>query len=80
MFHVYVHRYKGFEGQGPQLYRILGTDGMLIGYFFSPVSSTSVWPEGKNYSMEPVTELDVRDRAYPWWRTPRSSRDHDFGR
>jgi hypothetical protein len=71
MVHLYLRKYKGNVGAlGPQLYRILDKNGKLIGYFFSAIPRTPVRPDGKNYTMDPVNELDVRNESYPWYRAP----------
>lgn len=81
MVRTYLHKYKGTVGAlGPQLYKIISPEGKLIGYFFSPIPNTLVARKGNDYRMAPVTELDVRNEAYPWYRMgpPRKGRGVSF--
>jgi len=59
-------RYRGVVGAlGPQLFLILDKNDKTIGYLFSPISNIPVRPDGANYSIDPVSELDVRKQVYP---------------
>jgi hypothetical protein len=70
MVDVMIRNYKywGTDAQGPRLSVILDRNNKIIGYLFSPVDSTIIRSEGENYSLEPVTELDIRERARPGLR------------
>jgi hypothetical protein len=59
-------RYRGVVGAvGPRLYVIEDSEGNRIGYLFTALSHTPVRPDGDDYSLDPVHELDVRNQAYP---------------
>ena len=61
-------KYKGFVGvQGPRLYAIMGKENQLIGYIYSPLDTIPVRPDGKNYEVDAITEVDVRRVVYPSW-------------
>jgi hypothetical protein len=59
------YKYWGTDAQGPRLSVILDRNNKTIGYLFSPVDSTIIRSEGENYSLEPVIDLDIRERARP---------------
>jgi hypothetical protein len=61
-------RYRFWEGifRGPYLFLILDENDKTIGYFYSILDNTPVRPDGKDYSLDPVTELDIRKQLrYP---------------
>jgi hypothetical protein len=61
-------KYKGFVGVlGPQLYAIVGKDNQTIGYIYSPIDYIPVRPDGTNYEVDAITEVDVRRMVYPNW-------------
>lgn len=62
------YEYWGIDAQGPRLSVILDKNDRKIGYLFSPVDFTTIRSDGENYSLEPVTELDIRERARPGLR------------
>ena len=62
------YEYWGTDAQGPRLSVILDRNDKKIGYLFSPVDSTTIRSDGENYSLAPVTELDIRERARPGLR------------
>jgi hypothetical protein len=57
--------YWGTDAQGPRLSVILDRNDKKIGYLFSPVDNTPIRTDGQNYSLEPVTDPDIRERARP---------------
>jgi hypothetical protein len=67
MNHVY-RRYRGVIGAlGPQLFLIQDKNDLTIGYLYTPfdlLSSTPVRPDGENYKVDAITELDTRDEVY----------------
>jgi hypothetical protein len=61
-------KYRFWEGifRGPYLYLILDKNDKAIGYYYSILDNTPVSPDGANYSLDPVTELDIRKQLrYP---------------
>ena len=62
------YEYWGTDARGPRLSVILDRNDKKIGYIFSPVDYTTIRSDGKNYSLSPVTELDIRERARPGLR------------
>ena len=63
-----IARYRFWEGifRGPYLLEILSTDGTRIGYYYSILEYTTIRPDGPNYSMDPVTDLEIREKLrYP---------------
>ena len=60
-----TYHYWGTDAQGPRLSVIFDRNDKKIGYLFSPVDQTTIRADGENYSLEPVTELDIRERARP---------------
>lgn len=70
MVDVMIRKYKywGNDAQGPRLSVVLDRNDKKIGYIFSPVDYTTIRSDGENYSLSPVTELDIRERARPGLR------------
>jgi len=66
-------KYKGEVGAlGPRLYTIMSEKNQPIGYIYSPLDTIPVRPDGKNYEVDAITEIDVRNHVYPWREsTPR---------
>jgi len=62
------YNYWGTDAQGPRLSVILDRNDKKIGYLFSPMDSTTIRSDGENYSLAPVTEPDIRERARPGLR------------
>ncbi len=61
-------KYKGFVGVlGPQLYEITDKENRTIGYIYSPIDTITVRPDGPNYQVDAITEVDVRRMVYPNW-------------
>jgi hypothetical protein len=59
-------KYKGYVGAvGPNLYAIMVKNNQLIGYIYSPLDTIPVRPDGKNYEVDAITEVDVRRAVYP---------------
>lgn len=62
MVQAYYRKMKGEAGVfGPRLQLVLDKDDKRIGYFYSPVDNWPVRPEGSNYSVDPVTYVQVRE-------------------
>ncbi|GEM_PF-1854139 len=64
------------KAPGPQLYVIHDAGGRKIGYFFSAVSYPTIRREGDNYSLDPLTELDVREQINPMHESNWRHRSH----
>jgi hypothetical protein len=58
-----AYRFYGQDAMGPTLYLIKDSQDRSIGYYFSPLHYTPMSRDGNNYSMSPVTEVDVREKA-----------------
>jgi hypothetical protein len=65
---ILKYNYWGTDAQGPRISVILDRNDKKIGYLFSPMDYTTIRSDGENYSLEPVTELDIRERARPGLR------------
>ncbi len=65
---ILKYKYWGTDAQGPRISVILDRNDKKIGYLFSPVDYTTIRADGENYSLEPVTYLDIRERAKPGLR------------
>jgi len=63
MLDIMIAKYRYWEGifRGPYLYLILDKNNNTIGYFYSPLDRTVVRPDGGNYRLDPITELDIRE-------------------
>jgi hypothetical protein len=59
------YRFWGVDAQGPELSMILGKNSETIGYLFSPIRNTPVRPDGANYTVDSVTDVEVREKANP---------------
>jgi hypothetical protein len=67
-------KYKGALGaRGPMLYAIMDKENQLIGYVYSPLDNIPVRPDGKNYELDAITEVDVRNLENPIRRRSRSA-------
>jgi hypothetical protein len=65
-------KYKGALGaRGPRLYSIMGNENQLIGYIYSPLDTIPVRADGKNYKLDAITEVDVRNLEDPITRRHR---------
>lgn len=62
-------KYKGYVGvHGPRLFAIVDHADRAVGYIYSPLDDIPVRPEGPNYRVDAITELDVRNTVYPMTR------------
>jgi hypothetical protein len=65
---ILKYKYWGTDAQGPRISVILDRNDKKIGYLFSPMDSTTIRSDGVNYGLEPVTDVDIRERARPGLR------------
>jgi hypothetical protein len=59
-------KYKGALGtRGPLFYAIMDKENHVIGYIYSPIDTIAVRPDGKNYEVDAITEIQVRNLESP---------------
>jgi hypothetical protein len=55
------------------LYAIMDKENQVIGYVYSPLDTIPVRTNGKNYELDAITEVDVRNLENPIRRRSRSA-------
>ena len=58
-----IARYRFYNGvySGPYLFEIQTKEGQAIGYYYSILDAPVVRQDGNHYSMDPISEMDIRD-------------------
>jgi hypothetical protein len=58
---ITAYRYYPDYYHGPYLFEIQSKEGGTIGYYYSVYGNLTIWQDGNNYRVNPLTESDVRD-------------------
>ncbi|RJR22371.1 MAG: hypothetical protein C4582_06785 [Desulfobacteraceae bacterium] len=59
------YRYWGTDAMGPRLSVIMDQERRTIGYIYSPVEEIAVIQSNGDFSIEAITDLEIRKRANP---------------